>query len=104
LVGVRDGGDWCGWPVAILVGLILAVWTHWYVASQGLAGDPAPSSLWVWVGLTALRWPSRCSVARQSLAGPDGIAAGVPLCLLSAGVALNLWVGYFPSVQAAWNE
>ena len=28
----------------------------------------------------------------------------VPLCLLSAGVALNLWVGYFPTVQAAWNE
>ncbi len=30
--------------------------------------------------------------------------AAVPLCLLSAGVALNLWVGYFPTVQAAWNE
>ena len=26
------------------------------------------------------------------------------LCLLSAGVALNLWVGYFRTVQAAWNE
>jgi S-formylglutathione hydrolase FrmB len=28
----------------------------------------------------------------------------VPLCLLSAGVSVNLWVGYFPTVQAAWNE
>ena len=92
-------------PVAILVGLILAVWTHWYVASQGLAGDPAPSSLWVWVGLTGLAlavavlgW--RGSRWRRRTAS----LLAVPLCLLSAGVALNLWVGYFPSVQAAWNE
>ena len=28
----------------------------------------------------------------------------VLLCLLSAGVSLNLWVGYFRTVQAAWNE
>jgi S-formylglutathione hydrolase FrmB len=92
-------------PVAIVVGLILAVWTHWYVASQGLAGDPAPSSLWVWVGLTGLAlavavlgW--RGSRWRRRTAS----LLAVPLCLLSAGVALNLWVGYFPSVQAAWNE
>ena len=28
----------------------------------------------------------------------------VPLCLLSAALALNLWVGYFPTVQTAWNQ
>src|SRR5947207_920824 len=92
-------------PVAIVVGLILAAWSHWYVDSQGLAGDPAPSSLWVWVGLTglalgvaALGWRgSRWRRRTVSL-------VAVPLCLLSAGVALNLWVGYFPTVQAAWNE
>ena len=34
-----------------------------------------------------------------------GVAVlAVPLCLLSAGVALNLWVGYFPTVQTAWNQ
>jgi S-formylglutathione hydrolase FrmB len=92
-------------PVAIVVGLILAVWTHWYVASQGLAGDPAPSSLYAWVGLTGLAlavavlgW--RGSRWRRRTAS----LLAVPLCLLGAGVALNLWVGYFPSVQAAWNE
>jgi S-formylglutathione hydrolase FrmB len=26
------------------------------------------------------------------------------LCLISAGLALNLWVGYFRTVQAAWSE
>ncbi|NKE28781.1 esterase family protein, partial [Mycobacterium tuberculosis] len=28
----------------------------------------------------------------------------VPLCLLSATLTLNLWVGYFPTVQTAWNQ
>jgi S-formylglutathione hydrolase FrmB len=28
----------------------------------------------------------------------------VPLCLLSAALVLNLWVGYFPTVQAVWNQ
>ncbi|EUA37358.1 putative conserved membrane protein [Mycobacterium avium subsp. avium 2285 (R)] len=28
----------------------------------------------------------------------------VPLCLLSAALVLNLWVGYFPTVQSAWSQ
>ena len=28
----------------------------------------------------------------------------VPLCLLSAALTLNLWVGYFPTVQTAWDQ
>ena len=28
----------------------------------------------------------------------------VPLCVLCAALALNLWVGYFPTVQNAWNQ
>ena len=28
----------------------------------------------------------------------------VPLCLLSTGLVLNLWVGYFPTVQTALNQ
>jgi S-formylglutathione hydrolase FrmB len=30
--------------------------------------------------------------------------AALPLSLLSAALALNLWVGYFPTVQTAWNQ
>jgi S-formylglutathione hydrolase FrmB len=92
-------------PVAVVVGLILAAWTHWYIDSQGMAGDPAPSSLWIWVGLTGiavavavLGW--RSSRWRRRMVS----LVAIPLCLLSAGLALNLWVGYFPTVQAAWNE
>ncbi len=39
-------------PVSLAVGLALAAWAHWYLDSQGLAGDPAPDSLWIWTGLT----------------------------------------------------
>lgn len=28
----------------------------------------------------------------------------MPLCLLSSALALNVWVGYFPTVQTAWNQ
>ena len=78
-------------PVAVVVGVILSVWTHWYVDSQGLAGDPAPSSLWIWVGLTGL------AVAVAVLGWRNGrwwrrtvSLVAVPLCLLSAGVARGI--------------
>jgi S-formylglutathione hydrolase FrmB len=92
-------------PVAVALGLILAAWAHWYVASQGLAGDPAPSSLWIWVGLTGLALAVAVLGWRGSRWWRRSVSLlAVPLCLLSAGVALNLWVGYFRTVQAAWNE
>ncbi|MGH9207533.1 MAG: alpha/beta hydrolase, partial [Acidimicrobiales bacterium] len=28
----------------------------------------------------------------------------VPLCVLSTALVLNFWVGYFPTVQTAWNQ
>jgi S-formylglutathione hydrolase FrmB len=33
-----------------------------------------------------------------------GFGVGVPLCALCAALALNQWVGYFPTVQTAWNQ
>lgn len=92
-------------PCAIAVGLVLTAWARWFVHSQGLAGDPAPAALWIWIGLTglavavlALGW--RGSHWRRRTAS----VAAVPMCLLSVGVAVNLWVGYFPTVTALWNE
>jgi S-formylglutathione hydrolase FrmB len=91
-------------PAAAAVGLALAAWAHWYVDSQGMAGDPAPDSVWIWTGLTGFAvgvaiWGWRTNRWRRIAA-----VAAVPLCLLSTGVALNTWVGYFPTVQIAWNE
>jgi S-formylglutathione hydrolase FrmB len=92
-------------PVSIAVGVAVALWAHWFIDSQGMAGDPAPRSLMVWIGLTGLAIAVAVLGWRSARWWRRGVAVfAVPLCLLSAGVALNLWVGYFRSVQAAWNE
>lgn len=93
-------------PVAALTGLALAVGTNWGIASNGLSGsDPAPPALTMWIALSGfavivagLGWRS----ARWWRRGTA--VAAVALSALSAGLMLNLWVGYFPTVQAAWGQ
>jgi S-formylglutathione hydrolase FrmB len=92
-------------PLALLVGVGAASWAHWYVDMEGMTDDPAPRALWIWVGLTGL-------ALAVLLVGWYGAGwwrraasfAAVPLCVLSTGLALNQWVGYFPTVQTAWNQ
>lgn len=92
-------------PWAAFIGTVLAVGAYWYIDSEGLAGQPAPRSLWVWIALFG-------TAAGVLVAGWRGAAwwrrtaavAAVPLCALSAALALNLWTGYFPTVQAAWGQ
>ncbi|MDP9165615.1 MAG: alpha/beta hydrolase-fold protein [Actinomycetota bacterium] len=91
-------------PLSIAVGLGAAAWTHWYVDSQGMAGDPAPDSLWVWTGVTGFAITAAVLGWRGVKWRRIAAVAAVPLCLLSTGLALNTWVGYFPSVQVAWNQ
>jgi S-formylglutathione hydrolase FrmB len=88
-----------------MLGAGLAGMSYWYIENRGLADDPAPRLLWWWIagtgaaaailifGWRTARWWRR-SAALLS----------VPLCLLSAALTLNLWVGYFPTVQTAWDQ
>jgi S-formylglutathione hydrolase FrmB len=92
-------------PVAAAVGVAMAAWAHWYITADGLADDPAPRLLWWWIAssgaavmIVFLGWRSAAWWRR----GASLLA--VPLCLLSAGLVLNLWVGYFPTVQTALNQ
>jgi S-formylglutathione hydrolase FrmB len=92
-------------PAAALVGGAAAYATHWYIVDRGLSDEPAPSTLWLWIALTGmaatvliLGWRS----ARPWRRGATLLA--VPLCLLSVALVVNLWVGYFPTVPAAWNQ
>ena len=39
-------------PAAGLSGLALALVVHWSIASNGLAGEPAPRQMWLWIALT----------------------------------------------------
>ncbi|WP_428339979.1 alpha/beta hydrolase [Mycobacterium sp.] len=92
-------------PIAALLGAALAGVSHWYTENRGLADDPAPQLLWWWIAGTGaaaavlvLGWRT-AHWWRRSAA-----LLSVPLCLLSAALTLNLWVGYFPTVQTAWDQ
>ncbi|AWT54755.1 alpha/beta hydrolase [Mycolicibacterium smegmatis] len=92
-------------PAAAAVGAVLALGTFWYIQSEGLAGNPAPRSLWVWIAISGATvvvlvagWPR----SRWWRRGASALA--IPMSVLCAALALNLWVGYFPWVQTAWNQ
>jgi S-formylglutathione hydrolase FrmB len=83
----------------------VAAWAHWYITAGGLADDPAPHLLWWWIAssgaaamILMLGWPGAAWWRRAAS------LLAVPLCLLSTALVLNLWVGYFPTVQTAWNQ
>lgn len=92
-------------PVTVALGGAPAVWAHWYIGSLGVAGDPAPSELWLWVGLTGLAAAVMVLGWRGARWWRRGVSVlAVPLCVLSVALALNAWVGYFPRVHTAYNQ
>jgi S-formylglutathione hydrolase FrmB len=91
-------------PVSMLIGVLIALGAWAYMNDQGLASDPAPPSLWVWtaifgaaVAVALLGWRT-ARWWRRALS-----ILAIPLTLLTAALALNTWVGYYPSVQSAWG-
>jgi S-formylglutathione hydrolase FrmB len=103
-IGFRSRGWWLRWmPIVAVVGVLTALAVRWYVASEGLAGDPAPLRFWVWAGLSGAAvailvfgWSS----ARWWRRIVSVLA--IPLCVLCAVLMLNIWVGYVRTVDAAW--
>ena len=92
-------------PTSVLIGAALTLWLYWYIADEGWGGTPPPGGLWAWVGLTGvavgvltLGWRSAGRLRRAVS------VLAVPLCVLSAALSVNLWVGYVPDVQAGWNQ
>ena len=86
-------------PWAALCGVAVTVTAYWYIASEGLAGDPAPDGLWIWIGLSGAAAAVLIAGWRGATWWRRGVAVtALPLCLLCAALALNLWVGYFPTV------
>ncbi len=67
--------------------------------------NPAPYSLWIWIGLSGVAAGVLIAGWRGARWWRRGVSAlALPLCLLCSALALNLWVGYFPTVQTAWNQ
>jgi S-formylglutathione hydrolase FrmB len=91
-------------PVALLVGVALTGVVYWFIADQGLAEDPAPLGLWVWITLTGLAAVVVALGWRGTRWRRRGLSVlAVPLCVLCTALAVNIWVGYFPSVRSAWD-
>jgi S-formylglutathione hydrolase FrmB len=91
--------------VAVLTGGTLAALMYWFIHYQGWSQDPAPAIFWLWIGgvgaaivVLAAGWQS-AGWRRRSAA-----VLAVPLCLLCAALAVNCWVGYFPTVQSVWDR
>jgi S-formylglutathione hydrolase FrmB len=93
-------------PVCTAVGLAVTAGVYWYVQSEGLSGaEPAPVILWLWIAATGAAAVVLVAGWRGTRWWRRGVSAlAVPLSLLCAALALNLWVGYFPTVQTAWND
>jgi S-formylglutathione hydrolase FrmB len=94
-----------GVPVAVGIGVIAALGARAYMNSQGLASDPAPWKLWVWLAIFAASIALAVLGFRGARWWRRGLSiAAIPFTLLCALVALNNWVGYYPTLQRAWGD
>jgi len=92
-------------PAALLIGVAAAIAVHVYIDADGLAGNPAPAEMWAWIVLTGAAVGVLIFGWRHTRWWRRGMSVlAVPMCLLSAGVGLNMWVGYFPTWQVAWSQ
>ena len=92
-------------PIAAALGLALTAVTYWSIFSNGLSGEPAPGPLWIWVTLTGLAIGVAVLGWRPAARWRRTVSLlAVPMSALCAGLMVNLWVGYFPTVQTAWGQ
>src|SRR5690349_25065068 len=92
-------------PVALLIGLAVALAVDIYIGAIGVAGGPVPPLLLWWVVLIGLSGVTAAAGWRGARWWRRGVAAvSVPACVLCAALALNQWVGYFPTVHTSWNQ
>ncbi len=92
-------------PITVSCGTVLAVWAHWYLDSLKVAGDPAPPLLWVWIAAAGLALGVMVLGWRGARLWRRGAAlAAVLSCGLCVLLTVNMWVGYLPTVDTAWNQ
>ena len=91
-------------PVSVAIGAAAALATRTWVNSEGLASDPAPIQLWLWATVFAATLAMAVIGWRSSGGRRRALSiVAVPLSLLAVLMTLNQWVGYYPTVPAAWS-
>jgi S-formylglutathione hydrolase FrmB len=105
-IGWRTGRWRLVWiPVFLVCGAALAAITHWYVDFAGIAGGGMPALLWIWIALSGLAVGVLAFGWRGIRWWRRGVSVlAVVLCVLCAGLAVNVWTGYAPTVQSAWHQ
>ena len=94
-----------GLPVIAVLGVSLAGVAHWYIGRAGMTGDSAPALLSIWIALTGLAVGTAVAGWRGSHWRRRAVSIlAVPLSLLCSALTLNIWVGYLPTVESAWNQ
>ncbi|WP_242456295.1 alpha/beta hydrolase family protein [Mycolicibacterium sp. P1-18] len=92
-------------PLSAVAGVVLAGAAFVLVGYLALADDPAPASLWGWIGVTAaavvlaaagwrsVRWWRRAASVLASV-----------LCAVCVALRLDAWTGYLPTLDSAWGR
>lgn len=92
-------------PVCVVVGVAAASSAFWFIRHHALADGPAPVPLWVWVALTGFALAVLVTGWRGIRWWRTVIAVfAVVMCALCAGLAVNTWTGYLPTVEALWSR
>jgi S-formylglutathione hydrolase FrmB len=92
-------------PFVVAFGVLVAAAARWAVLDQGMASEPAPWQLWAWVVISGLT----IAVAATCWRGTGWshrhlLVFATAFSLLSTGLTVNGWIGYVPTVHAAWNQ
>lgn len=90
-------------PAAAVVGVVTALGVHSFIADG--ASKSAPDALYVFIGLVGMAMAVLILGWRGGRWWRRGLSIlAVPLCLLCSLLALNQWVGYFQTMQSAWDQ
>src|SRR3981081_3621214 len=92
-------------PLLALFGASLAAVARWYVGRGGWTGDSAPGLVLMWIALTGLAAGTAVAGWRGSRWRRRALSMlAVPLSVLCSALSVNIWVGYLPTVESAWNQ
>ncbi|MGE2737827.1 alpha/beta hydrolase [Mycolicibacterium vaccae] len=94
-------------PASGLAGGALALAVYLYLRSAGLIDDtnPAPWTFWLWIALSGMTFGALLTGLRGARWWQrTARVTALPLCALCTALVLNIWVGYLPTLQTAWDQ
>lgn len=99
------GRAWIRLTLVVAAGVLTAAGSHWFYGTLGLASEPPPWQMWLWAALVGAAVAITIgSWRRTGWWRRNACVFAVSFCLLSAGLTINAWLGYFPTVSSAWGQ